>query len=312
MSTYVIAIGGNALEENKDNLGSILHKISDCIVSLIKRGDKVVLVHGNGPQIGKIVIQNHCAHGIIEESTIDECGAMTQAMIGYTLQKELGNSFRNQGIDKEIVTVLTQVVVDESEMINAKPTKPIGPFFSEEEAARLMEEENAVYAEDAGRGYRRMVRSPKPKRIEEIGVIKSLLANGNIVIAGGGGGIPVIEKNNELIGVDAVIDKDYTAKLLAEEIGADVLILLTGVEYVSINYNKPEQKNLEQISLKELDKYIKEGQFSVGSMLPKVDACRLFVQSGINKIAVIGTLDKLQEIILGKSGTIICKNKVIG
>ncbi|MGN0164707.1 MAG: carbamate kinase [Lachnospiraceae bacterium] len=307
MRTYVIAIGGNALEENKDGLDSILQQISNCIADLIKEGNRLVLVHGNGPQIGNIVVQNQMAHGVIEENTIDECGAMTQAMIGYTLQKEIGNSLRKKGIRKDVVTVLTQVVVDEQEALNIEPSKPIGQFYTKEEAMCRMQTEGFPYMEDAGRGYRRVVRSPMPKRIEEIGVIRELLEVGSIVIAGGGGGIPVIEKEGGLCGVEAVIDKDFTAELLAGEIDADTLILLTGVEYAAINFGTPEQKNLEIVHLPELEKYIEEGQFSKGSMLPKVQACIRFVKDGENRQAIIGTLSKLHEIIIGKGGTVVVR-----
>jgi carbamate kinase len=305
MSTYVIAIGGNALEDNQDNIGAILNHISECIVKLIKNNNKIILVHGNGPQIGKIVIQNHCAHNIIKESSIDECGAMTQALIGYQLQKELGNTLKKSNIKKDIVTVLTQVIVDENEVLTIEPTKPIGPFFTKEEVQKLMNEENVPYIEDSARGYRRVVPSPMPRKIEEIAVIKKLLDDGNIVIAGGGGGIPVIVKECELKGVDAVIDKDYTAQLIASEIEADYLVILTGVEYVAINYGKDDQTNLKKISISQLDKYIQEGQFSKGSMLPKVSACKMFVENRKNRMAVIGTISKLRDIISGTSGTVI-------
>lgn len=308
MSTYVIAIGGNALETNKNELDIVLREISDCIAELIHKENRVVLIHGNGPQIGKIVIQNQCAHGIIEENSIDECGAMTQAMIGYMLQKELGNALRAQGVEADIVTVLTQVIVDRDEALYSEPTKPIGPFFTREEAMRKMEEEGVPYVEDSNRGYRRVVSSPKPRRIEEIAVIRKLIDSGSIVIAGGGGGIPVYEENGELKGIEAVIDKDYTAELLANEIDADCLILLTAVEYVAINFGKKNQKNLTEVDVSDLVTYIEEGQFSKGSMLPKVNAAKGFVERRAHRSAVIGTLDKLKEIINGNSGTKIVKN----
>ncbi len=305
MKTYVIAIGGNALEENKQTMNRIFADISDCIALLVKFGNRVVLVHGNGPQIGKIVIQNKMAQGVIEENSIDECGAMTQAMMGYTLQKELGNALRERGIRKDIVTVLTQVIVEKDEYENAKPTKPIGPFFSKQEAEELEKKENVPYVEDSGRGYRRVVASPKPKSIEEIEVIRNLLYAGSIVIAGGGGGIPVVETDGKLKGVEAVIDKDYTAELLANEIQADCLILLTGVEYVSIGYNTPNQKELKKVTVDEIKKHIENEEFPVGSMLPKVTAAMRFVDASYRREAVIGTLSKLKEIINGNSGTVI-------
>ncbi len=307
MKTYVIAIGGNALESEKAKLDAVLAQISDAIAALVKYGNRVVLVHGNGPQIGKIVIQNKLAQEVIESSSIDECGAITQATIGYTLQKELGNSLRSSGVRKNIVTVLTQVVVDKNEMDRIEPTKPIGPFYSKEEAESIMKNEDVLYVEDAGRGYRRVVKSPKPLKILEMDVIRDLLYAGNIVIAGGGGGIPVIEEDEKLTGVEAVIDKDYTAELIASEIQADVLILLTNIEYVAINYKKENQKSLEIVSVEKLNNYVEEGQFHVGSMLPKVDAGMRFVNEAEGREAVIGTLSKLQEIIANKSGTRIVK-----
>jgi len=303
LKTYVIAIGGNALESEKNKLDEVFRRISESISELVKYGNRVVLVHGNGPQIGKVVIQNKMAQSVIEESSIDECGAVTQATIGYKLQKELGNSLRGNGVRKNIVTVLTQVIVDEEEFEAIKPTKPIGPFLTKEEASKLSEDEGCECIEDAGRGYRRVVKSPRPKVIEEMDVIRDLLYAGNIVIAGGGGGIPVIEKDGKLVGVDAVIDKDFTAELIATQIQADTLILLTNIENVAINYGKKNQVSIGDINRIDMEKYINEGQFSEGSMLPKVLACMRFVERAPGRECVIGTVSKLPEIISGKSGT---------
>lgn len=306
MCTYVIAIGGNALEEQKEALEPVLYNISKCIAKMIKGGDRVVLVHGNGPQIGNIVIQNQCARHIIPESRIDECGAMTQALIGYRLQQSLGNQLEKAGINTGIITVLTQVIVDREEALNSRPTKPIGPFFSREVSEAVKSEQTITMIKDSVRGYRRVVPSPKPLAIKEINIIKELVCRGNIVIAGGGGGIPVYyDRDHILRGADAVIDKDYTAEKLAEEIGADTLIILTGAEYVALNYGREDQINLTEAGTGQLGKYISDNQFPEGSMLPKIQACMKFVKSREGRRAVIGTLPKLEQILHNQSGTVI-------
>lgn len=305
MKRYVIAIGGNALEEKKSSLPEIFRQIAGCIAYLIERGDSIAIVFGNGPQVGKLVMQNHYASKEIEENSIDECVAMTQALIGYQMEKELGNALLQYGVKRNIVNVITQAVVDEKELRETNPTKPIGYAYTKEEAERLCAERpETVFKEDSGRGWRQVVVSPKPVRIREIDTIKALLEQENIVIAGGGGGIPVIEKENqEYLGVDAVIDKDYTAERIAEDVNADVLILLTSVEYVAIHYGSRDQKNLVMISANEMKTYEKAGEFSEGSMLPKVRAALQFVQSAVGRQVVIGTLAKLSDILEGKSGT---------
>lgn len=305
MKRYVIAIGGNALEEKKSSLPEIFRQIAGCIAHLIEKGGSIAIVFGNGPQVGKLVMQNHYASKEIEENTIDECVAMTQALIGYQLEKELGNALLSYGVKRNIVNVITQVVVDEQELAHAKPTKPIGAAYSKEEADRLCRERpGIVFKEDSLRGWRRVVVSPKPLRIREIETIRALLEQENIVIAGGGGGIPVIEKaDKEYLGVDAVIDKDYTAERIAEDVEADVLVLLTGVEYVAIHYGREEQQNLKEISSDEMKQYEADGEFSEGSMLPKVKAALQFAESRPGREAVIGTLAKLEDILAGTSGT---------
>lgn len=305
MKRYVIAIGGNALEENKTSLPEIFRQIAGCVARLIEDGDSIAIVFGNGPQVGRLVMQNHYASKEIEENSIDECVAMTQALIGYQLEKELGNALIQYGINRNIVNVITQVVVDEEELLRAEPTKPIGAAYSREEAQRMQEERpGIVFREDKGRGWRRVVVSPEPKEIREIDTIRTLLEQENIVIAGGGGGIPVIERGGaEYLGVDAVIDKDYTAEKIAEDVNAGVLILLTGVEYVAVHYGEKDQKNLHTLTAEEMQAYEAAGEFAEGSMLPKVKAALRFVCSGSGRQAVIGTLSKLQDILDGKSGT---------
>lgn len=308
MCTYVIAIGGNALEENRQEISEILREIAQCVTEMSQRGDKVVLVHGNGPQIGKIVLQNHYAKSFVEENRMDECGAMTQALIGYRLQKELDNVFHQKGISSSVVTVLTQTIVDQKEVETISPTKPIGPYYTKEEADQMGRKEHFIFVEEAEKGYRRVVPSPMPLAIKELDAVKALLEQGRIVIAGGGGGIPVIcNEWGELTGVAAVVDKDYTAEMIAEEILADQLILLTEAEYVAVDYGTKKQKNLEKIHTVVLKKYMEQGEFAQGSMLPKVDAAIKFAESRKGRSTVIGTVSKLSEIMKGTSGTVIYK-----
>ncbi len=304
MSTYVIAIGGNALAQNAAGLDQILRDIAKVVVDFSEKGHCIVVVHGNGPQIGNLVLQNEAARQMIPQSPMDECVAMTQAMIGYPLQQHIYNELQNQKSTTQVVTLVTQVLVDEEEMKGLLPTKPIGPFYTKEQAEQLMREKNVVIAEDAGRGYRRLVTSPKPKGIVEISAIHELIKSGAIVITGGGGGIPVVrEADGSLRGVEAVIDKDFTAQRIAQELGADYLLILTGEEYLAIDYGKPTQKNLTYVTVENLDEYIRQGQFPEGSMLPKVQAAEGFVLWRKDSVAVIGALHKLREILDGKSGT---------
>lgn len=305
MKRYVIAIGGNALEENRKELDRIFVNIAETLAGLIQQGNQVVLVFGNGPQVGKLVMQNHYASDKLEENSIDECVAMTQALIGYQLEKELGNALGKYDVNCKLVNVITQVEVDAREVQTVPPTKPIGPAYTREEAEQLRAAQpGIILKEDPGRGYRRVVISPKPRNIIEIDTIKALLDQEHIVIAGGGGGIPVVkEKDDSYCGVDAVIDKDLTAEKIAEEIDADVLILLTGVEYVLIHYQKKDETRLERVSVADMSAYMDAGEFPEGSMLPKVQAAVKFVQSKENRQAVIGTIGKLSGIVEETSGT---------
>lgn len=304
MSTYVIAIGGNALAQNAGDLDRILREIAVAAVDFAVKGHHIVLVHGNGPQIGNLVIQNEAARPVIPENSMDECVAMTQAMIGYPLQQHIYNELQTRKSDLQVATIVTQVLVDRDKLEGLKPTKPIGPFYTKEQARQIAEETGMVMAEDSGRGYRRLVASPKPEGIVEIDTIRRLLDAGAIVISGGGGGIPVVrESDGSLQGVSAVIDKDFTAEQIACDTGADELLILTGEEYVSVNYGTPDQRALHQVTLQDLETYIEQGQFPEGSMLPKVQAAKRFVTHRQGGAAVIGSLTRIWDILDGTSGT---------
>ena len=309
MKKIVVALGGNALQDADSPVtaeaqlrtieGSIKY-----LVDIMEEGYNLIITHGNGPQIGRIVVQNEFADQITPSMPFDVCGAMSQGMIGYHLQQALGHELRVRGIKKSVATIITQVVVDKEDQAFKNATKPIGPFYTKEEAETLKIEKGYKIVEDSGRGYRRVVASPEPKRIVEIEMIKNLIDN-NIVITVGGGGIPVIEEEGKLKGVEAVIDKDLASAKLAEDIDADILLILTAVEKIFINFNKPDQKGLDRVKADEMKKYIEEGHFAPGSMLPKVLAGIKFVESKPNRKAIITSLDKAGEALKGLDGTII-------
>ncbi|MFX0549611.1 carbamate kinase [Hathewaya histolytica] len=311
----VLALGGNALQADpKDKSAEAQLKTcqetAKSVVDLIQEGHTVTIVHGNGPQVGQIVASLEAAHKQDNSNVLfpfDVCGAFSQGYIGYHLQNAISTELTKRNIVKNVGTVVTQVVVDKDDQGFQNPTKPIGSFYTAEEAKKLEEEKGYVMKEDAGRGYRRVVASPKPVDVIEKDIIKSLVDNGSVVIACGGGGIPVIKEGNEIKGVAAVIDKDFAAEKIAEILEADALIILTAVDRVCVNFNKPDQKALETMNLEEVDKYIAEGQFAPGSMLPKVEACKKFVQHDNTKVAIIASLERAIEAIKGESGT-----KVIG
>ena len=236
-----------------------------------------------------------------------ECGAMSQGYIGYHLQQSVRNELKKRGINKNVATVLTQVLVDEKDEAFKNPTKPIGSFMTKEEADEIAKEKGYTFVEDAGRGYRRVVASPIPKEIVELVVVNSLIENDNIVITVGGGGIPVIDKDDKLEGIPAVIDKDRSSALLAEELKADMLVILTAVDQVMINFGKENEEAIKEMTLEEAKKYIGEEQFAKGSMLPKVEACMEFVENTENGIALITSLEKAAEALKGQTGTIIKK-----
>ena len=308
----VIALGGNALGNNPEEQLELVKNTAKAIVDLIKEGHEIMIGHGNGPQVGMInLAMEYASQEGANTPTMPfpECGAMSQGYIGYHLQQAIGNELKREGINKCCVTVVTQVVVDEHDPAFKNPTKPIGSFYTKEDAEKIEKEKGYTFVEDSGRGYRRVVASPKPVEIVESNVIEKIVATGNIVITVGGGGIPVIKTNNgELKGVPAVIDKDSSSAKLAQDLAADMLIILTAVEKVAINFNKPNQKDLSSMTLEECEKYISEGHFAKGSMLPKVEACKKFVEeSPKNAVAIITSLEKAAEAIRGETGTTIRK-----
>lgn len=312
MSKIVVALGGNALGSNSLEQLKLLEDVAKIIVDLVKDGNKIVLTHGNGPQVGQIMLaMDYSANGEVKTPVMPfpECGSMSQGYIGYQLQQCLQDELERQNIKKDCATLITQVLVDPNDDAFHNPTKPIGMFYSKEEADAIKVAKGFEFVEDSGRGYRRVVPSPKPIDIVEKNVIRNLVDNDTLVIAVGGGGIPVIktDKIELLEGVPAVIDKDRSAALLAREIDADVLLILTAVDKVYINYNKDNQQALDELSVSDAKKYIEEGQFARGSMLPKVEACMEFVKDNENKKAIIGSLEKAQDAINGLSGTIIRK-----
>lgn len=312
----VLALGGNALQANPKDASSesqliTCKKTAKSIVDLIYEGHTVAIVHGNGPQVGQILSSIEGGYKFNSDVNklmpFDVCGAYSQGYIGYHLQNAIEVELRKRNIKKSVDTVITQVLVDKNDEGFQNPTKPIGSFYSKEDAEKLEKENGYVMKEDAGRGYRRVVASPKPLDIVEKETIKTMLNAGIVTISCGGGGVPVIDENEELKGVPAVIDKDFAAEKLAEIIDADMLLILTAVDRVCINFNKPNVQELKEISLEEIDKYIEEGQFAPGSMLPKVEASRKFVQSGKNKIALIASLENAKDAIKGLNGTRIVR-----
>jgi carbamate kinase len=287
-----------------------LDGVAKIIVSLVKGGNKIVLTHGNGPQVGQILLaMDYAANGDAGTPIMPfaECGSMSQGYIGYQMQQCLQDELERQKVKKDCATLITQVLVDPNDSAFNNPTKPIGMFYSKEEADQIAKEKGYQFVEDAGRGYRRVVPSPKPIDIIEKRVIRQLVENDNIVIAVGGGGIPVIktDKIELLEGVAAVIDKDRSAALLAKLIDADMLLILTAVDKVYLNFNQENQKALDKITVKEAEEYMKNGHFAKGSMLPKIEACIDFVKNNPNKKAIIGSLEKAALAINGESGTTI-------
>ena len=305
----VVAVGGNALQSGKSEATAeaqlaVVKETCERIADLSEKGYEVAVVHGNGPQVGRILLASETAKDVTPAMPFDVCGAMSQGYIGYHIQQSLMYALNAKNRDIPVVTVATQMIVDENDPAFQNPTKPIGPFYTEEEAKVLMAEKNWTMKEDAGRGWRRLVASPKPKRIVEIDAVRQLWDK-TIVITCGGGGIPVLEKmDGHLEGVAAVIDKDFAAELLAEDVNADMLMILTEVEKVAVNFNKPDQKDLDHLTLKEAAEYIQEGQFPAGSMLPKVEAAMKFVRMFPNKKAIITSLDKAVEALNGETGTV--------
>lgn len=304
----VIALGGNALGNTLPEQMAAVKTTARAIVDLIEEGCEVVVAHGNGPQVGMI---NNAMIALTHEDAgqpntpLSVCVAMSQAYIGYDLQNALREELLNRDIpDMPVATMITQIRVDENDPAFSSPSKPIGKFMSEEEAAEVARKYDYVMKEDAGRGYRRVVASPKPAEIIEIGTIRTMVEAGNLVIACGGGGIPVVRRGNHLKGASAVIDKDFASCLLAKELDADSLIILTAVEKVAVNFGKPDERWLDALSVEQARQLITEGHFAPGSMLPKVEAAIDFAASGAGRTAIITQLEKSREAIQRKTGTV--------
>lgn len=307
----VIALGGNALGNNPKEQLELVKNTAATIVDLVEEGYDVVIGHGNGPQVGMVNLAFEYAHnndGKTPAMPFPECGAMTQGYIGYHLQQAVQRELAARGINKPCAAIVTQVVVDPNDAAFQHPTKPVGMFYSKEDAERIAAETGYTFVEDAGRGYRRVVPSPIPAKIVELPVVEQLVDMHSVIITVGGGGIPVIEKGmGDYEGVAAVIDKDRASAKLALDLKADMLVILTAVEKVAINFNKPDQKNLDCITLEEARQYIAEGHFAPGSMLPKVESCISFVENTDGGRALITSLEKAKEALQGKTGTMLVK-----
>ena len=304
MSRYVVSLGGNALGNNAEEQKTLVSNVAKYIVKLMKDGHEVVIVHGNGPQVGMINNAFTEAKGV-PDMPFPECGAMSQGYIGYHLQNALQNELKEQGVERNVATVVTQVVVDKKDPLFQNPSKPVGSFMSEAEAKKVAKEKGWTVKEDAGRGYRRVVPSPLPIDIEEKEIISQLVKSGNVVICAGGGGIPVIREKKKLVGVAAVIDKDYASALVAELVEADYLVILTAIDNVCIHYKEPNQIKLEKVPLDLIKDYLKGDYFAKGSMYPKVNACVKFLTKCPGKTAIIAALENAEKAFEENSGTII-------
>ncbi len=311
MGLNVIALGGNAILDKiptDEGQKEVVRKVASDIIEFIELGEQVVICHGNGPQVGNLLIQQKA--GDSEKTPmmkLDTNVAMTEGSIGYWIQQAIQNELQKRKIQKSVISVITQVEVDAADPSFQAPTKPIGPFYTKEEALQKMANGEGMYQEDSGRGYRKVIASPKPKRIVEKDAILSLVAADIITVCVGGGGIPVVkDETGAYEGVEAVIDKDLSANNLAKEINADRLIILTGVDNIYINYNQPDQKKLEKLSIAEAKQYIKENQFPPGSMLPKVESAIDFVKESQKREAVITSIENLSNIVEGCGTRIVC------
>ena len=304
MAKIVIALGGNALGNTPAEQLALVTGTAKPIVDLIEQGNQVIIAHGNGPQVGMINLGMSTAAeagAIKSDMPFPECGAMSQGYIGYHLQNAINNELTARGIRKPVGTLVTQVLVDEADPAFQKPSKPIGAFYTKEAADKLAAEKGYTMIEDAGRGYRQVVPSPKPVDVVEKDMVNTLVDAVYVVITVGGGGIPVIRKDGRLVGTPAVIDKDFASAKLAELVKADKLVILTAVDRVAINWGKPDQKSLESMTVAEAERYCGEGHFAPGSMLPKVQAAMSFAQAGGE--AIIASLEKAADALVGKSGT---------
>ncbi len=306
METLVLAVGGNALLRPGDR-GTAeeqfrrARETAESIYPLFERY-KVVITHGNGPQVGAILLQNEYSRDIVPPMPLDVCGAMSQGQIGYMLEQSFHDVLVERGVNRGVVTILTRVVVDESDEAFRNPTKPIGPFYTKEEAEVLMREKGWAMIEDAGRGWRRVVPSPMPLEIVERDVIRNVIDAGFIAIAVGGGGIPVVRRNGNLVGVEAVIDKDLASATLGRDIRADKMFILTSVPQVYLNFGTPDQRGIDAMSVEEAEAYMREGHFRSGSMLPKVKAAIRFLRDG-GKEVLITSPEALVDALEGRAGT---------
>lgn len=307
----VVALGGNAiLSDDASEKAQRLAIQSTCekLFNLTESGNELIISHGNGPQVGNLLLQQEAANSEKNPAMpIDTCVAMTQGSIGYWMQNEMSKVLYKKGVNRQVVSLVTQVSVDPNDDAFKNPTKPIGPFLTKEEAEIAAKKDNGIYKEDSGRGYRKVVPSPKPTGIVEYKSVEKLIENNFITISCGGGGVPVVLTEDGYTGVEAVIDKDLASQKLAELVKADELIILTGVDNVYVNYNKPNQEKLEKVTVSKLREFIKEDQFPKGSMLPKIEAAIAFVEASEKGVAIITSLDKLGEINNG-AGTVITRD----
>ena len=310
MAKVVVALGGNALGKSPEEQLKLVKNTASSLIGLIAAGNQVVISHGNGPQVGAINLGMNFAaeHGKTAAFPFPECGAMSQGYIGYHLQQSLENELHHRWMNKSVATIVTQIAVDPNDPAFENPSKPVGDFYTKEQADEIAKEKGYTFKEDAGRGYRQVVPSPLPMKIMELDSIKTLIDADKLVIADGGGGVPVIITDKGLEGVPAVIDKDRSSALLADKIDADKLIILTAVDHVYVNYGKPDEKALKTLNVAEAQKYMKEGQFAAGSMLPKIEACLSFVEGHPEREALITSLDGLDDALAGKVGTVIRDN----
>lgn len=308
--TIVVALGGNALQKQGEASSQAQQRVADETIAqllpLIQAGHRVAIVHGNGPQVGNIVLHEEAINTeAVPSLPLEDSGAMSQGLIGFWLQQAIHDALATRGVhDKYAVSVVTQVVVDQADPAFQDPTKPIGPFYSEEEAKKVQAERGYTVREDSGRGWRRVVPSPKPQEIIEAPVIKALVDAGVLVVSTGGGGIPVLrDASGQLSGVAAVIDKDFGAAKLADMLEADTLLILTSVDAAKINFGQPTEQSLGEVSAEELQQHIDAGQFAAGSMLPKTQAALSFVAGASGRTAIITSLEKTADAINGVAGT---------
>ena len=302
----VIALGGNALGNTPYEQLALVTETAKPIVDLIEQGNEVIIAHGNGPQVGMINLGMATAAeagAIKSDMPFPDCGAMSQGYIGYHLQNAIGNELAARGMHKDVATVVTQVLVDENDPAFQNPTKPVGAFYDKETADRIAKEKGYTMVEDAGRGYRQVVPSPKPIDVIEKNTVNALIKGGCVVITVGGGGIPVVRRDGKLYGTPAVIDKDFASAKLAELVHADALVILTAVDRVCINWGKPNQQSLDEMSVADAEKYCGEGHFAPGSMLPKVKAAISFAKTG--GTAIIASLENAGKAVKGESGTVV-------